>query len=302
MKIGIIGLGKMGYNIALNGRDKGHEVIAYNRSKEKMDEIEKEGVKVARTLEDLAKEFGSERKIIWMMIPAGDTIDNMIKTLIPLLNKGDILLDGGNSNFNDTKRRALELEKLEIDFCDVGTSGGMSGARHGACTMIGGKPEVFSVIEPFIKDICVENGYLHCGPYGSGHYVKMIHNGIEYGMMGAIGEGFEILHKSEFDLDYEKVARVWSNGSVIRGWLMELMEEAFKKDGKLDNISGEMYSSGEGLWTVEEALKLQVSASVITASLLERYRSLENSTFTGKSVAALRNGFGGHYFKSTKTK
>ncbi|AEM78524.1 MULTISPECIES: phosphogluconate dehydrogenase (NAD(+)-dependent, decarboxylating) [Thermoanaerobacter] len=293
MKVGLIGLGRMGFNLALNMRDHGHEVVAYNRSPEKIKEAEKEGIKGAYTIEDLVKKL-ERRRIIWLMVPAGDPVDEMIEKLVPLLEEHDIIIDGGNSYYKDTLRRYEMLKEKEIDFVDVGTSGGIEGARHGACTMIGAEDEVFKYIEPLIRDISAENGYLHTGKNGSGHFAKMVHNGIEYGMMQAIGEGFEVLEKSQFDFDLKEVARVWSHGSVIRGWLMELMEKAFEKDPKLSGIKGVMHSSGEGLWTVEEALNLKVPVPVIAQSLFMRYRSEQEDTFAGKVVAALRNEFGGH--------
>lgn len=299
MQIGLIGLGRMGYNLALNMRDHGHEVIAYNRTADKVKEAEKEGITGAYSIEELVNKLNG-RRIIWIMVPQGKPVDDMIATLLPLLNKHDILIDGGNSFYKDTLRRYEELKAKEIDFVDIGTSGGISGARYGACTMIGAEEEVFKILEPLVKDISVEKGYLHTGRNGSGHFVKMIHNGVEYGMMQAIGEGFEILEKSQFDLDYEKVARVWNNGSVIRGWLMELAEKAFSKDAELDAIKGVMYSSGEGLWTVQEALELKVPTPVIAESLMMRYRSEQEDTFTGKVVAALRNEFGGHAVKKSE--
>jgi len=293
MKVGLIGLGRMGFNLALNMRDHGHEVVVYNRSPEKIKEAEKEGIKGAYTIEDLVKKL-ERRRIIWLMVPAGDPVDEMIEKLVPLLEEHDIIIDGGNSYYKDTLRRYEMLKEKEIDFVDVGTSGGIEGARHGACTMIGAEDEVFKYIEPLIRDISAENGYLHTGKNGSGHFAKMVHNGIEYGMMQAIGEGFEVLEKSQFDFDLKEVARVWSHGSVIRGWLMELMEKAFEKDPKLSGIKGVMHSSGEGLWTVEEALNLKVPVPVIAQSLFMRYRSEQEDTFAGKVVAALRNEFGGH--------
>lgn len=293
MKIGIIGLGRMGFNLALNAYEHGHEVIAYNRTLEKVDEAVKNGLIGAYSIEELVEKI-SGRKVIWLMVPAGELVDEMIDRLIPLLKEKDIIIDGGNSYYKDTLRRYEKLKAINIDFVDVGTSGGISGARNGACTMVGAENEVFKYIENFIKDISVENGYIHAGKNGSGHFVKMVHNGIEYGMMQAIGEGFEIMEKSQFDLNYKDVARVFNNGSVIRGWLMELMENAFSKDANLDNLKGIMYSSGEGLWTVKEALDLKVPAPVITTSLFTRYRSEQEDTFTGKVVAALRNEFGGH--------
>lgn len=293
MKIGIVGLGRMGYNLALNMRDHGHHVVAFNRSSAKVDEIVADGVEGAYSIEELVNKLNG-RKVIWLMVPNGKPTEDMIQSILPLLNAHDILIDGGNSNFNDTLRRYNEIKPLGIDFVDAGTSGGIDGARNGACSMVGAEDEVFSYIEPLFKDICVENGYLHCGRVGSGHYTKMVHNGVEYGMMQAIGEGFEILKASQFDLDYEKVARVWNNGSVIRSWLMELTESAFSKSPQLEDIKDVIGSNGEGLWTVEEALKLKVPVPVIAGSLFVRARSEQDESFSGKVVAALRNEFGGH--------
>ncbi len=296
MEIGIIGLGKMGYNLALNMKDHNHRVVAYNRSKEKIKKIEQEGVIGAYDIKELVDKLERPR-VIWIMVPAGEPVDEMINSLAILLDRDDIIIDGGNSNYKDTLRRYGELKEKGLKFVDIGTSGGIDGARNGACMMIGTENNVFDIIEPIIKDVCVEKGYLHTGRNGSGHFVKMVHNGIEYGMLQAMGEGFEILEKSQFELDYKEVSRVWNHGSVIRGWLMELMENAFSKDPQLDLIEGVVNSSGEGLWTVQEALELNVPAHVITASLFTRYRSKQEDTFSGKVVAALRNEFGGHSVK-----
>lgn len=293
MKIGLIGLGRMGFNLALNMRDHGHEVVAYNRSHEKTKEAEKHGLIGAYSIEELVKKLDG-RRVIWLMVPAGNPVDEMIERIAPLLKGHDIIIDGGNSHYKDTLRRYEMLKAKGIDFVDIGTSGGIEGARNGACMMVGAQDEVFEFIEPLIRDISVENGYLHTGKNGSGHFVKMVHNGIEYGMLQAIGEGFEVLERSQFDLNFKEVARVWNHGSVIRGWLMELMERAFKKDPKLEKIKGVMHSSGEGLWTVQEALELKVPVPVIAESLFMRYRSEQEDTFAGKVVAALRNEFGGH--------
>ena len=293
MKIGIIGLGKMGYNLALNMQNNGHEVVANDVSKEAMEKINAEGIEVAGTYEELVGKLPSPR-IVWLMVPAGDITEQVLNKVSALLSEKDIIIDGGNSNYKESVRRGKELKEKGIYFLDCGTSGGMDGARQGVCTMIGGEKEAFAQVEQLFKDISVENGYLYTGESGSGHFLKMVHNGIEYGMMQAMAEGFEILEKSEFDFDYEKVSRVWNNGSVIRSWLMELMENAFSKDSNLDSILGVMNSSGEGKWTVETALDLQAVAPVITLSQIMRYRSLENDTFSGKVVAALRNEFGGH--------
>ncbi|MPR35845.1 decarboxylating 6-phosphogluconate dehydrogenase [Cytophagaceae bacterium SJW1-29] len=294
MQIGIIGLGKMGFNLAQNLKRNGHEVIGNDVNRDLVEEfIKQEGLKGAFTLEELLENL-SGRRIIWLMVPAGTITQTVIHQLTPLLKANDIIIDGGNSNFKDSLLRYQSLKEKEIGFLDCGTSGGMEGALNGACTMIGGEDEVFAHCEQIFKDISVENGYLHTGAPGSGHFVKMVHNGIEYGMMQAIAEGFEVLSKSNFKLDYEKVARVWDNGSVIRSWLMELTERAFSKDANLDQLKGKMFSSGEGKWTLETALDLGVPTPVIALSLMMRYRSMEDDTFSGKVVAALRNEFGGH--------
>lgn len=294
MKIGIIGLGRMGYALAQNMRDHGVEVIATNRSADKVDEIIGEGIKGVYDVESLVKAFGEDRRVIWLMVPSGDPVDKMIEDLLPLLKKEDIIIDGGNSYYKDTLRRYEKLKTLGIHFVDVGTSGGISGARNGACLMAGGEPEPVAYIEPVLKKIAIENGYDYFGAPGSGHYVKMIHNGIEYGMMQAIGEGFDILKASEFDLDFEKVSKVWSNGSIIEGLLMRLMHEAFKDDADLSQIIGKVDASGEADWTLQEAVRLKVSAPVITQSLFVRYKSKDDERFSEKAVAALRNQFGGH--------
>ena len=294
MKIGLIGLGKMGYNLSLNLMDNHHEVVAYDVNKEAVERLSNEGAAGAFTIEELVNELPASPKVVWVMVPAGEVTENVITELKDLLSEGDIVIDGGNSNYKESVRRANDLQEKGIYFFDVGTSGGMEGARNGACTMIGGDAEVFRTIEPIFNDICVENGFMYAGKSGSGHFLKMVHNGVEYGMMQSIAEGFEVLEKSQFDFDYEAVARVWNNGSVVRSWLMELTENAFSKDPKLDSIKGVMQSSGEGKWTVETALDLQTATPVIALSLMMRYRSLEEDTFTGKVVAALRNEFGGH--------
>lgn len=295
MKLGLIGLGKMGYNLALNILDHQHEVVAYDVDPQNVEKIAEHGGIPAASIAELVQKL-PEPKVIWMMVPAGKATEDVVNELKGLLKAGSILIDGGNSNYKDSMRLAEECKALGIHFLDVGTSGGTKGARSGACTMIGGDQAAFASIEQLFRDICVENGYLYTGESGSGHFLKMIHNGIEYGMMQAIAEGFDILEKSPFHYDYEKVSRLWNNGSVIRSWLIELTEQAFSKDPKLDGLKGIMHSSGEGKWTVETALDLQAAAPVITLSLLMRYRSLEEDTFAGKVVAALRNEFGGHGF------
>ncbi|MEJ8803525.1 phosphogluconate dehydrogenase (NAD(+)-dependent, decarboxylating) [Pontibacter sp. H249] len=293
MQIGLVGLGKMGYNLALNLRDHKHDVVAFDLVPATTDAIAKEGVTPAYTIPEVAEKL-TGRKVVWIMVPAGDPVDAVIDQLVPQMQSGDIIIDGGNSNYKDSVKRAEVLKASGIFFLDCGTSGGLEGARNGACTMIGGEPEAFAYCEEIFRDVSVEKGYLHVGKPGSGHFVKMIHNGVEYGMMQAIAEGFEVLHKSEFNMDYKEVARVWNHGSVVRSWLMELVEKAFGKDPELTSIKGIMHSSGEGKWTVETALDMQVATPVIAMSLLMRYRSYETDTFSGKVVAALRNEFGGH--------
>ncbi|WP_214798137.1 MULTISPECIES: phosphogluconate dehydrogenase (NAD(+)-dependent, decarboxylating) [unclassified Exiguobacterium] len=288
MEIGLIGLGKMGYNLALNLSDNGHTVVGTD-----VGDVTSDAFTIVPTLEDVVSKLSTPR-IIWAMVPAGDVTEAVLAELYERLEPGDIVIDGGNSNYKLSVERAEQFAEKDIKFFDCGTSGGTDGARNGACTMVGGDAGAWSTIEPIFKDLSVENGYLYTGPAGSGHFLKMIHNGIEYGMMQAIAEGFDILEKSPFDYDYEQVARVWNHGSVVRSWLMELTENAFKKDAKLDEIRGVMHSSGEGKWTVETALELQAASPVIALSLMMRYRSLEDDTFSGKVVAALRNEFGGH--------
>lgn len=299
MKLGMIGLGKMGYNLVLNLLQCQHEVVAFDMNPRSVESAATEGAIPASSIEDLISALDTPR-IIWIMVPAGDALHSVIDSLLPHLNEGDVIIDGGNSNYKNSLDLADRLEKQGLHFFDVGTSGGVDGAENGGCFMIGGDETVFRQIEPIFKDIAVDKGYLYAGPSGSGHFLKMVHNGIEYGMMQAIAEGFEILEKSSFDFNYEEVARVWSNGSVIRGWLMELTENAFSKDARLDNIRGVMNSSGEGKWTVETALDLQATAPIIAMSLFMRYRSQDTNTFHGKVVAALRNEFGGHAVESVK--
>lgn len=293
MKIGMVGLGKMGYNLTLNLLDHKYDVVTHDINDSLVEKSEAEGAEPAYSIAELVQKLPKPR-IVWLMVPAGEVTEEVIVTLSGLLDEGDIIIDGGNSNYKDTLRRAALLEADEIHFVDVGTSGGVEGARHGVCMMVGGPERVVTKLTPMFEAVSVEDGFLASGEVGSGHFLKMIHNGIEYGMMQSIAEGFEILEKSQFTFNYEEVARVWNNGSVIRSWLMELTENAFSKDPKLESILGVMHSSGEGKWTVETALQLETAAPVIALSLMMRYRSLEEDTFSGKIVAALRNEFGGH--------
>jgi len=295
----MVGLGKMGHNLVMNLLRHNHEVAAYDMNPEAVSRVAEHGAIPAASLEQLVAVLEPPR-IIWIMVPAGAALQSVISTLTPLLDANDIVIDGGNSHYKNSVELADQLAKSGIHFFDVGTSGGIEGAEQGGCFMIGGDEAVFRIIEPIFQDIAVKNGYMYTGNPGSGHFLKMVHNGIEYGMMQAIAEGFEVLDKSQYDYNYEDVAKVWSNGSVIRSWLMELIQDAFSKDPKLEGIRGVMQSSGEGKWTVETALELQASAPVIAMSLFMRYRSLEDDTFHGKVVAALRNEFGGHAVESSK--
>ncbi|WP_338872348.1 decarboxylating 6-phosphogluconate dehydrogenase [Spirosoma sp. SC4-14] len=293
MHIGFIGLGKMGFNLVSNLVHHGHSVVGYDINETLVDAVKTEGAQGVNSLEDLYHAL-PEKRVLWLMIPAGALIDKVIEQLLAFLQPGDVLIDGGNSHYKDSLRRHAYLKEKGIGFLDCGTSGGISGALNGACTMVGGDPDVIEPLHEVFRQVSVEDGYLYTGPAGSGHFCKMVHNGIEYGMMQAIAEGFEVLEKSQFPYDFEAVAKMWSHGSVIRGWLMELAQDAFSKDPKLEGIKGKMFSSGEGKWTLETALDLGVPTPVIALSLLTRYRSLQDDTFTGKVVAALRNEFGGH--------
>lgn len=293
MQIGIIGLGKMGYNLALNLKRNNYQVVAHDVNSDFVTKISTEGIATANSLSDLCQQLIG-RKVIWLMVPAGEIVDVVLQSLLPFLNKYDIIIDGGNSNYKDSKRRYSELKAVNIDFLDCGTSGGTSGALAGACTMIGGEPTVFEYVNEVFKSISVENGCLYTGEAGSGHFTKMVHNGIEYGMMQSIAEGFEVFEQSEYEIDFEKTAKLFNHGSVVRSWLMELTQNAFSKDPKLESIKGIMHSSGEGKWTLETALDLGVPTPVIALSIMMRYRSQMQDTFSGKVVAALRNEFGGH--------
>lgn len=291
--IGLIGLGKMGGNLGLNLIDKGWNVVGFNRSPEKSKAIENEGLSVVYSLEDLAMSLEG-RRVFWLMLPQGNPVDSTIEALIPYLKEDDIIIDGGNSMYKTSIERYKKLKALGYNFIDIGTSGGTEGARKGACMMVGGESSVVEIMMPILKSICVEDGVAYMGSPGAGHFVKMIHNGIEYGMMQAIGEGFEVLEASEFELNFKDVAKVWNNGSIISGYLMQMTEQAFDESEILEDVDSVVDASGEGLWTVETALALKVPVPVIMTSLNERYRSKRKDSFSGKVVAAQRNQFGGH--------
>jgi 6-phosphogluconate dehydrogenase len=275
-----------------------HKLVVFDRSADAMAKYEKLGAVSAADLGKLVAALQAPR-VIWIMVPAGDPVDQTIATLTPLLSPGDVIIDGGNSNFHDTIRRGDQLATSQIAFIDAGTSGGIWGLDNGYCLMVGGSDEVVKKCEPIFTSLAPENGYAHVGPTGSGHYVKMVHNGIEYGMLEAYAEGYEILHASRIfpKLDMPQIAEVWQHGSVVRSWLNELAVDAFKRDAGLADIKGYVEDSGEGRWTVQEAIDLDVPAPVITLSLLTRFRSRQSESFGAKVIAALRNEFGGHAVK-----
>ncbi len=295
MRLAMIGLGRMGMNMAKRLLRGNHQVVAYNRSPEKTTQLIEEGAVGAYSLSEVAEKLSSPR-IVWLMLPAGRAVDDHIQKFKSLLSPGDIVIDGGNTYYKDDIRRSTLLAEKEIRFMDVGVSGGVWGLQIGYCLMAGGDKEIFQLLEPVLKTLAPEDGYLFCGPTGAGHFVKMVHNGIEYGMMQAYGEGFEILEASQYakSFNYAEIAHLWNQGSVVRSWLLELAEEAFRKDEKLTDIKGYVEDSGEGRWTIQQALETGVPATVITLSLLRRFRSRQEDPFTDRVLAALRREFGGH--------
>ena len=298
MKIAMIGLGKMGGNMTERLLRNGHQVVAYDRASDVVDRYAKLGATAVKDLAGLVAALQSPR-IVWIMVPAGKPVDDTIAALSGAMQRGDIIIDGGNSNFHDTVRRADELRPRGISFVDAGTSGGIWGLENGYCLMVGGDDGAITTCEPIFRALAPADGYAHVGPPGAGHYVKMIHNGIEYGMLQAYAEGYEMLHASKTfpRLDLHQIAEVWQRGSVVRSWLNELAAKAFSRDTSLGDLKGYVSDSGEGRWTVQEAIDLDVPAPVITLSLLMRFRSRQEDTFAGKVIAALRNEFGGHAVK-----
>lgn len=296
MELGMIGLGRMGANMTERLVCGNHRVISYDRNAEAIQRVVDIGGVGAHSLSDFVKQLTPPR-VIWMMVPSGAPVDQTIEQLLPNLTRGDILIDGGNSKYKDSLRRAETLKAEGIHFVDVGTSGGVWGLELGYCMMIGGEKAIVDSLEPIFKTLAPPDGYLHVGPNGAGHFVKMIHNGIEYGMLQAYGEGFELLKASQFELELGKIAHLWNQGSVVRSWLLELAENALQKDPKLASIKGYVEDSGLGRWTVEEAIEKGVPAPVLTLSLFARFASRQDDSFAAKVIAALRNEFGGHAVK-----
>jgi 6-phosphogluconate dehydrogenase len=302
MFIGMVGLGRMGMNMARRLQRAGHTVVAYNRTGEKTRKLmEEEGVDGAFSLEELIEKLPLPR-LVWLMLPAGKVVDDHIEKLRDLLQPGDIVVDGGNTYYRDDKRRFETLSSRGIAFLDVGVSGGIWGLSEGYCLMVGGEKKFFDEIEPVLRSLAPPDGYLYCGETGAGHFIKMVHNGIEYAMMEAYAEGFELLNSSPYGngVDYGRLAHLWNRGSVIRSWLLELLEDAFSKDPGLESIRGYVEDSGEGRWTVKEAIDLGVPLEAITSSLFRRFRSRTEDSFGERLLAALRNEFGGHPVKEKK--
>ena len=296
MKLGFIGFGRMGGNMARRLLGRGHQVAVYARRAEVRAEVAGLGAAPAETIKDLVGQLTPPR-VVWMMIPAGDPVDKTLAELAPFLSAGDIIVDGGNSNYKDSIRRAAAAKARNLQYLDAGTSGGIWGLQIGYCLMVGGEPAAVRVVEPAFRDLAPEGGYLHVGPSGAGHFVKMIHNGIEYGMLQAYAEGFAILHEAPFKLDLHAISDLWNHGSVVRSWLLELAERAFADDPELRSLRGYVEDSGEGRWTVQEAIDRNLPAPVITLSLLQRLRSRQEENFGDKVIAALRQQFGGHAVK-----
>lgn len=301
MKIGMIGLGRMGMNMSKRLLQHGHEVVAYNRTPDKTIKLGQDGAVPAFSLEELVSALPSPR-VAWLMLPAGDLVEQHLEKLTSLLAPGDTLVDGANSDYRDSRRRAKILADKQLTFMDAGVSGGIWGLSIGYCLMIGGSKQGFAHLEPIFQALAPKDGYHLCGPSGAGHFVKMVHNGIEYGMMQAYAEGFALMEASPYAeaLDLQKIARLWNQGSVVRSWLLELMDKALAQDPRLDELHPYVEDSGEGRWMVREAVDRSVSMPVITMSLMERFRSRDKNSFADRMLAAMRREFGGHTVKTRK--
>ncbi len=303
MDMAIVGLGRMGEQLAGRLLDRGHRVVVWNRTRAKADKMAREGAHPCHDLRGLITLLPAPR-IVWVMLPAGQPTQHTLHLLGDILEPGDILIDGGNSKYTEDAGRGAALEKKGISYMDMGVSGGVWGRANGFCLMAGGSPRAFATMEPLLKDLAAPGGYMFCGPHGAGHFVKMIHNGIEYGMMQAYAEGFALLETSPFgeDLDFSALSHLWNQGSVIRSWLLSLAEEAFRQDPKLDKVLPHVEDSGEGRWTVEHAVSSATPAPVLTMALMERFRSRQENSFADRVLATLRNQFGGHPVRTTTEK
>ncbi len=297
MRIGFVGLGRMGANMVRRLVRDGHEVVAYNRTPERTREIIGEGADGAFSLEELVAKLPAPRAV-WVMVPAGDATEAMIAELMGLLAPGDTIIDGGNTNFHDDVRRHATVAARGLKYVDAGTSGGVWGLQVGYCMMVGGDRDAVEPLEPVFRTLAPPDGYAHVGGPGAGHYVKMVHNGIEYGLMQAYAEGFEIMHASDYDLDLARISGIWRNGSVVRSWLLDLLHDALSKNPDFTGIKDWVADSGEGRWTVQEAIDHDVPAPVITLALQARFRSRQDASYGAKVLAALRNEFGGHAVKT----
>ena len=290
MQLGMIGLGRMGANMTTRLTERGHDVKTYDPGVDS----------TAGSLEELADQLDAPRTF-WMMVPSGKITEDTFQALLGFGAAGDVIVDGGNSNFRDSQRRYAEAKEKGLKFLDCGTSGGVWGLHNGYCLMVGGDDDAVAQAEPVFRDLAPEDGYAHVGPSGAGHFVKMVHNGIEYGLMQAYAEGFEVMEKSEFDLDLHEIAGIWRYGSVVRSWLLELLVNAFEQEGThLEKIRGYVEDSGEGRWTIHEAIAEDVPVPVITAALFARFASRQDESFAAKVNAALRNQFGGHAVEAAK--
>jgi 6-phosphogluconate dehydrogenase len=289
----MIGLGRMGANMTLRLLRGGHDVVAYDRNPDAVKELKAVGAVAAGAIEELVERLSPPRHV-WLMVPSGPPVAETINALAPLLSKGDAIVDGGNSNDKDSIARAKQVTDKGLHYLDVGTSGGIWGLENGYCLMIGGEEDIFRRMEPIFRTLAPPQGYAYMGPSGAGHYVKMIHNGIEYGLLQAYAEGFELLEAAPFEIDLPAVATLWNQGSVVRSWLLELAERALAADPHLSGIRGYVEDSGEGRWTVMEAIERDVPATVLAYSLFARFRSRQQESFGAKLIAALRQQFGGH--------
>ncbi|OLC49192.1 MAG: 6-phosphogluconate dehydrogenase (decarboxylating) [Acidobacteria bacterium 13_1_40CM_65_14] len=296
MQLGFVGLGRMGLNMVTRLVRGGHEIVAYDRSAEAIARAESAGARGVASLEALPAALTAPRGV-WVMVPAGAPTESTIAALGNLLSAGDAIVDGGNTNFHDDVRRAEALSAKHMHYVDAGVSGGIWGLQEGYCLMVGGEADVCTRLEPIFLTLAPKDGYLHVGDHGAGHYVKMIHNGIEYGLMQAYAEGFELMHASAYTIDLAAVAALWNHGSVVRSWLLELAARALAEDAGLSGLEGYVEDSGEGRWTVQDAIERAVPLPVITAALFTRFRSREDNPFAERMLAALRNQFGGHPVK-----